>query len=151
MRALLLALPLLAFPSSVQADCEPYPITEHSPTGIVGCVVYGQGTASMWGGPGVARNDCVYPWTDCQLIAIRSLQTGIVIVVQPRMYGDLFLGDSDPSIDRIVDLDPGAVAALGLDPSEGLWKVEIHPVGDGELGNPVPPAPVLPDTSTEAP
>jgi len=120
--------------------CEPYPITEHSPTGVVGCVVYGVGTASMWGGPGVARNDCVWPWTDCQTITVRSLETGIVIIVTPRMFGDLY---TTTVHERIVDLDPAAVAALGLDPARGLWPVEVLPFREGESSA------VLPDTAVE--
>jgi hypothetical protein len=124
--------------------CEPIPVTWWSPTGVAGCVVYGEGTASMWGGPGAARNDCVYPWADCQTIAIQSLQTGLVIVVTPTMYGDLYLGDDDPANDRIVDLDPGMVAALGLDAAAGLWPVSVWPV-DAWSGQPL-----LPNTATGA-
>jgi hypothetical protein len=142
------ALTLAAAVSPVLAGddgCRPYPVTDYSPTGVVGCVVYGEGTASMWGGPGAARNDCVYPWTDCQTISIQSLQTGLVIIVTPTMYGDLYLGDDDPSNDRIVDLDPGMVAALGLDAAAGLWRVNVTPV-DARSGQPL-----LPDTSMERP
>jgi hypothetical protein len=120
-----------------EPGCRSYPVTAHSPTGIVGCTVYGIGTASMWGGPGAARNDCEWPWRDCQTIAIRSLDTGLVIVVTPTMFGDLYTGTAN---ERIVDLDPGMVAALGLDASRGLFPVEVWPV-DASSG--------LPDTSTE--
>ena len=154
--AIVLAALLTICATSVYAGgpegCEPEPIGPNTPTGVKGCVVYGEGTASMWGGPGVARNDCVWPWDDCQPIAIQSLETGITIVVTPTMFGDLYTGTSD---ERIVDLDPAAVAALGLDPSKGLWPVYVSPVGSG---NPYPPVregesahvlapPVLPDTA----
>jgi hypothetical protein len=115
-------------------ECHPIPVTWYSPTGIAGCEIYGEGTASMWGGPGAARNDCLYPWRDCQTIAIQSLATGLRIVVTPTMFGDLYTGTSR---ERIVDLSPRMVAALGLDPAEGLWRVRVTPVD----------APVLPDTA----
>ena len=140
--AALLALCLL--PAPVKAECHPIPVEWYSPTGIAGCETYGTGTASRWQGPGVARNDCIWPWTDCQTIAIRSIQTGVTIVVTPTMYGDLYTGTS---IERIVDLDPSAVAALGLDWDAGLWPVEVWAV-DGETGMPNGPAPMaLPDTA----
>jgi hypothetical protein len=116
--------------------CRPEPITEHTPTGIAGCVVYGSGIASMWPGPGVARNDCVYPWTDCTPITITALSTGLSVTVTPTMFGDLYTGTPNQ---RIVDLDPATVAALGLDPSQGLWPVTVQP------------AMTLPNTSMEAP
>ena len=31
--------------------------------------------------------------------------------------------------ERIVDLDPSMVRALGLDPADGLWPVDVQPVG----------------------
>lgn len=121
--------------------CYPIEVTWYSPTGIAGCTVYGQGTASMWGGPGAARNDCVFPWDDCQTIAVRSLDTGLQIVVTPTMFGDLYTGTPR---ERIVDLDPSMVAALGLDPADGLWDVEVWPV-DKHTGL------LLPDTAAIAP
>lgn len=141
---LLLIAVLLAGKGSVGAaepGCHRIPVTWYSPTGIAGCVVYGEGTASMWGGPGVARNDCVYPWTACQAIAIESLTTGLRIVVTPTMFCDCYTGTSD---ERIVDLDFAMVAALGLDAADGLWPVRVTPV-DGQTGL------ALPDTATEAP
>jgi hypothetical protein len=123
-RAIPLAFLLLAlFPTSAAAECRPYPITEHSPTGIVGCVVYGEGIASRWPGPGVARNDCEWPWTGCTTIRITSLDTGRSIVVTPTMFCDCYTGTAD---ERLVDLDPAAVSALGLDWSRGLYRVTVE-------------------------
>lgn len=101
------------------------------------------GTASSWGGPGAATHDCVWPWTDCQTRAVRSLDTGLVIVVTPTMFCDCYVGRVGPDgeTERLIDLDPAMVAALGLDPEAGLWDVEIWPV-EGTSGL------TLPDTST---
>jgi hypothetical protein len=120
--------------------CHAIPITAETPTGIAGCVVYGEGTASAWGGPGVARNDCVWPWRDCQTIAIQSLTTGLTIIVTPRMFGDLYTGTPQQ---RIVDLDPAAVRALGLDESDGLWPVRVWAV-DAHTGFAIPDTAVAP-------
>jgi hypothetical protein len=130
----------LALASLARADdgCHAIPVTASTPTGIARCAVYGEGIASEWSGPGIARNDCLYPWTHCQTIAIQSLTTGLTIIVTPRMFGDLYTGTPRQ---RIVDLDPAAVRALGLDESAGLWPVRVTAV-DASTG--------LPDTSTNA-
>lgn len=130
---------LLAHPANAAAACRTAAVTPNTPSGVVGCVVYGEGVASMWSGPGAARNDCVYPWDDCQPVSVRSLQTGLVIVVQPTMFCDCYV-TTDP---RIIDLDPAMVSALGLDPAEGLWPVRVEPVSkDG-------PRFGLPDTAMQ--
>jgi len=67
---------LLAATARAGDGCRPEPITADTPTGIKGCVIYGEGIASMWGGPGVARNDCVWPWTACQPADVPHLVRG---------------------------------------------------------------------------
>lgn len=126
----------LAYDGCYQIEMHPH----WSPTGIAGCVVYGDGVASHWQGPGVARNDCVYPWTDCQPVRITSHETEQSVVVTPTMFCDCFTGTPDG---RIVDLDPVTLRELGLDPAKGLYPVTVEPVG-GEYGS--PPA-LLPDTA----
>jgi hypothetical protein len=98
-----------------------------------------QGWASTWAGPGAATHDCRWPWTDCQIRAVQSLDTGVVIIVTPTMYCRCVVPDS-PHPRRLVDLDPAMVAALGLEAADGLWRVEVIPV-DGTTG--------LPDTSMQ--
>lgn len=96
------------------------------------------GWASTWAGPGAATRDCTWPWTDCQTRAVQSLDTGVTIIVTPTMYCRCRVpGVAHPR--RLIDLDPAMVAALGLDPADGLWKVRVWPV-DEKTG--------LPDTST---
>jgi len=147
--ALLLFLALwLAAPTPVGAECEPEPVTVNTPTGIAGCVVYGAGIASHWQGPGVARNDCVWPWNECQAIRITSLDTGRSIEVVPTMFCDCYTTTTG---ERIVDLDPAAVAELGLDPAQGLYPVFVEPVRAGTLSpresGPRAPGSALPDTA----
>lgn len=123
------------FPFRADAACHPIAVNRAwAPTGIAGCVIYGRGIASHWQGPGVARNDCVWPWTDCTPIRITSLETRRSITVTPTMFGDLYVGTPDQ---RIVDLDPAAVKALGLDWDQGLYRVLVEPVKlEMELGEP---------------
>jgi len=42
------------------------------------------------------------------------------------MFCDCYTGTRDQ---RLVDLDPVTLAALGLDPSKGLYPVRVTPVG----------------------
>jgi hypothetical protein len=123
---------VLLIPSQVIArdfnypDCRSYPVGPNSPTGVVGCKVFGIGQASWYSGP-TARNDCEYPWLDCQPIVVTSLTTGRSITIVPAQYCDCYLGDSDRSNDRMVDLSPSQVLALGLTLAQGLYKVRVEP------------------------
>jgi hypothetical protein len=107
----------------------------------VDCVVYGTGRASFYAGTSVARNDCVFPWTDCAPITITARATGRSVTLTPHMYCDCYLGDGDPSNDRMVDLTPQVVAELGLDPAAGLFEVSVEPASAS-------PVTLLPNTST---
>lgn len=126
---------LLLVTGTAQAACRAEPISPNTPTGIAGCVIYGDGTASQWSGPGVARNDCTWPWKNCQAIRITALETGRSVVVTPLMYCDCYTGMANQ---RIVDLDPITLAQLGLNPARGLHPVRVEPAS-GEVS--------LPDTA----
>jgi hypothetical protein len=117
---------LFVMPEKAYAACHRIPIGPDSPTGIAGCEIYGYGLASTWSGPGIARNDCIWPWTACTTVVITSVETGQTITVTPTMFGDLYTGTPDQ---RIVDLDPVSVRRLGLDPGRGLWPVQVMPLG----------------------
>jgi hypothetical protein len=121
--------------------CRPEPITASTPTGIAGCVRYGTGIASRWPGPGVARNDCTWPWDACRPIVITALDTGRQVIVTPRMFCDCYTGTAD---ERLVDLDPAAVAALGLTWDAGLYRVSVEPASIAPMASPTP---LLPDTA----
>lgn len=97
----------------------------------------GTGIASMWQGPGAATHDCVYPWTSCATRAVQSLETGVTIIVTPTMYCDCYVGRTGPNgeTERLIDLDPGQVRALGLDPADGLWGVRVWLVNGAGLPN----------------
>lgn len=105
--------------------CHPIEVTWYSPTGVAGCSVYGEGYASWWQGPGVARNDCLYPWRNCTPIRITSLATGLTISLRPTMFCDCYTGTAR---ERLVDLPPSALRALGLDPADGLFPVLVEPL-----------------------
>lgn len=104
------------------------PNPPHEPSGVKGCERYGDGIASRYPGPGVARNDCVFPWTSCTPIVIIAADTGRSVTVTPTMFCDCYQrpGPNGESV-RLVDLDPATVAALGLDWSTGLYRVHVAP------------------------
>jgi hypothetical protein len=124
---LLLAGPVVA--------CEQTEAEWYNPTGWEGCEAWGVGRASRWPGPGVATNDCVYPWKDCVPRRVTSLETGRSVVVVPTMFCDCYHGTAD---EKLIDLDPATVRALGLDWAQGVYWVRVEPQG----------AQRLPDTAT---
>ena len=109
-------------------DCHPIPVTWYSPTGIAGCTLDGptDGIASTYPGDVAAANWCTYPWDDCGSVVVQSHDTGLTITVPVAMYCDCYTGTAQ---ERLVDLTPGQVAALGLDRARGLFHVTVTPVG----------------------
>jgi hypothetical protein len=134
---LLAAIALSAAPAKTgAAGCEAARAPASGPSGVIGHTIYGEGCASGWAGPGAARNDCTWPWDACTTVEVVALGTGLRIVVRPTMYCDCYTG-KHPG-ERIIDLDPAMLAALGLNPDEGLWPVRVRPVS---------PSTGLPDTA----
>lgn len=85
------------------------------------------GVASWYGpGTGVASQWCT--WTlrtqsGCGWARITSLDTGIVVVAPVIDWCQCYRGTPQ---ERILDLQLGVVAALGLDPSRGLFQVSVE-------------------------
>jgi hypothetical protein len=98
----------------------------------------------MWAGPGAARNDCVWPWDKCEPIRVESLDSGKFLLVRPTMWCHCWTGVSGPmgETERIVDLDPSMVRALGLNPEQGLWRVRVEPLSSTPTSKTL-----LPDTA----
>jgi len=86
-----------------------------------------QGTASEYGpGTGVAMPFCT--WTlrhedGCGWVRIQSLQTGVTVVVRVVDWCQCYVGTAD---ERIVDLQYGVVAAMGLERAQGLYPVQVQ-------------------------
>jgi hypothetical protein len=139
---------LLASPMTVKAECYPVQITPNTPTGIAGCEVWGEGTGSWYGssGYGVAMNFCTWGLRHtqgCGNVSITSQQTGLTATVPVVDFCDCYTGTSRQ---RIVDMLPGVLSALGLNPSQGLFPVVVTPVNT--VVTPVnTAAPMLPDTA----
>lgn len=118
----------IAFPRVVRAydGCYAVPISSNTPTGIAGCQVWGDGIASEYGaGGGVATNWCTWTvrmTTGCGTVTITAKQTGRTVSVPVVDFCDCFTGTPDQ---RIVDLQSGVVAALGLNAAAGLWPVSV--------------------------
>lgn len=152
MKLTVLLIIVLLLPTPVIAidGCEPEPASQWAPAGFVCPPVFGEGIASTWQGPGVATNSCVYPWTDCTPIRITVLATGAWIEVRPTQWCMCWVGVTGPNgeTQRLVDLDPDTVTALGLG-GPGLFAVRVDPAGGvepplGPSGDAVGP---LPDTA----
>ena len=124
------------------SGCYPIPVTANTPTGIAGCLRLGRGMASTYGpGRGVATNACTWALrhsSGCSLLTITSVQTGRSVTVRPIDFCDCYTGTPD---ERIVDLQSGVVAALGLNPALGLRPVDVESAAS-------PPRMLLPNTST---
>jgi hypothetical protein len=143
---------LLLRPALVDAACHrvgrlhPDVLAGWNPSRWRGCSIFGSGDASVWPGPGVARNDCLYPWTACPPIRITSIDTGRSYVVAPTMFCDCYTRQHRGRYrERLVDLDPAALRALGLPMIPTLYPVTVAPVERMQ------PARQLPDTSAPPP
>lgn len=68
----------------------------------------------------------------CGWVSITAHQTGITVVVPVVDFGDLYTGTPDQ---RIVDLQYGVVADLGLDLAQGLYEVTVWPAQQPQQGN----------------
>jgi hypothetical protein len=101
-----------------------------------------QGTASEYGpGTGVAMPFCT--WTlrhaeGCGWVRIQSLQTGVTVVVRVVDFCSCYVGTDN---ERIVDLQYGVVAAMGLERAQGLYPVQLQRLGSDPNG-------LLPNTAT---
>jgi hypothetical protein len=121
--------PPAPIPPQIDAGCYAVPITPNTPTGIAGCARSGAGIGSTYGsaGFGVAMNFC--SWTrrharGCGSVTIYAPATGVSVRAPVVDFCDCYTGTAD---ERIVDMLPAVVDALGLDRSGGLWRVVVSP------------------------
>lgn len=109
------------------AACDAVEVTPNTPTGVAGCFRVGDGIASHYGpGDGVAMNFCT--WTlrhsnGCGWVTITSHDTGKIVTVPVVDFCDCYTNTAQ---ERIVDLQYGVVAALGLDLARGLYPVTVN-------------------------
>lgn len=144
--ALVLILFSCSTPSRAYDGCYAIPVTTNTPTAIAGCEVWGEGKGSHYGpGDGVAMNFCTWERRNnegCGLVTITSLDTNRSVTVPVIDFCDCYTGTVDQ---RVVDMQHGVVAALGLNLARGLYPVVVEPVGPTEHAQPA----MLPDTATE--
>lgn len=140
MKALALAM-LLVFSGATPVlsgdeTCEPLAASQWAPAGVKGCTLDGPtaGKASWYPGSVAAANWCVFPWKGCQAVSITSLQTGIIITVQPAQFCHCYWQTDR----RLIDLTPTQFESLGVPLASGLADVLITPI-EQEIG--------LPDTA----
>lgn len=122
--------PLPPLPSvpDLGRGCYQVEVTPNTPTGIAGCVRFGEGTASFYQplGLGAAMNFCTWTFRHnhgCGTVKVTSLQTGISVRIPVVDFCDCYTTTAD---ERIIDLQGGVLSALGLNPLDGLYTVRVE-------------------------